>query len=270
MNLTNDDIAEGLKHQIDAGKVTELPRHYLGASQLGHSCARHLWFYFRWADKINYTHRNNRIFRAGDDSEVIIVNELKRIGVKVKGQQETIKHCEGYILGHSDGIISNVPGIEDLTILLEAKSAKDKSWNYFVKNGIQKQNKDYYCQAQVYMHKLKLPKALFVVLNKDTSELYFELIDYNKDDAESLLKRGEDVVYSSMPMKLISPDPSYYECNWCNFAGVCHENKPFNINCRTCSNIELYKGQWYCSKKKEFRTLEEQKQACESYDMMEV
>lgn len=268
--LTNEDIAQGLHYILNEGVIKKLPRPYLGMSQLGHVCSRYLWFYFRWADKVEYNHRKMRIFRAGHDSEEIIVADLRRVGVIVKGQQEELSHAEGYMLGHIDGIASNLSDMEDKKVLLEAKSAKNSSWKGWDKNGVKMHNKQYYCQSQVYMNKLDLDLALFVVLNKDTSEMLFEFVEYDKEEAEALLKRGEDIVYSDIPPKGINTDPTYYQCGWCEFGDVCHENKAFEVTCRTCKHIELNEGNFVCGLTKECRTKEQQKKACTKYEMLEV
>lgn len=267
--IENKDLAQGLSYMVDAGTQTSLPRHYLGLSQLGHSCGRYLWFYFRWGQTISHSHRKMRIFQAGHDSEKIIVNNLRRSGFNVTNTQTELVHANGYMLGHIDGIIQEIPEYNK-PVLLEAKSAKDAKWKSFEKNGVKRTYKEYYCQSQTYMNKLGLEKALFIVLNKDTSHLYYEIVDYNKVHAEALLMRGEDVIESPVPVKGLSTDPDYYECNWCEFEGICHKNESFEVSCRTCQHIRLNSGKWYCNIKKEDRTLKEQKEACEKYEMLIV
>ena len=270
MSITNEDIAQGLSYVFNEGTFKDLPRHYLGMSQLGHVCSRYLWLYFRWADKIEHTHRKMRIFQAGHDSEEIIVNDLRRVGVIVENQQTELSHCDGYILGHTDGTVYNLPDMEDHHIVLEAKSAKNSSWKGWQKNGVKRHNKEYYCQSQVYMNKFGLDLALFIVLNKDTSELLFEFVAYDKIAAEALLDRGEDIVYSPVPPKGINTDPTYYVCGWCEFKEVCHEHKAFSVTCRTCEHIVLNNGNWYCDLRHEDRNLEQQKEACQEYEMLKV
>ena len=66
---TNQEIAEGLRLQIESGEIEQTNRVYLGMSQMGHSCSRYLWYYFRWATVQKHTPRKLRIFSRGNHEE---------------------------------------------------------------------------------------------------------------------------------------------------------------------------------------------------------
>ncbi len=267
------DIADSLSYIVDKKKVKRLPRSYLGMSQLGHNCGKYLWFYFHWADHLKFSPRNLRIFAAGNDTETIIIDELKK-HFEITGSQDELVHCGGFIKGHTDGSIKGLPEIESEEVLLEAKSMKETYWKSFVKNCLKVSHKGYYDQSQVYGFLKGHKKILEVCLNKNTSELAYELLPVDEVRAQFLLDRGEDIVFAKVPPKGLSDDPAYYECNWCDMLEVCHEQKSFIKTCRTCQYVQCKiideTSVWYCNKHYEHLTLQEQKNACDDYNMMEI
>ena len=68
---------------IDEGNsVRELPRPYLGMSQLGGECWRQLWYYFRWCEYNSYDGRTGRIFQTGHNAEVKMIKDLESVGIE--------------------------------------------------------------------------------------------------------------------------------------------------------------------------------------------
>lgn len=61
-----------------------LPRGHLGASQMGKSCMRQVWYGFRWAKLDRHTGRMLRLFRRGHNEEWNVVAGLLDAGAEVR------------------------------------------------------------------------------------------------------------------------------------------------------------------------------------------
>jgi hypothetical protein len=65
---------------------------------------------------------------------------------------------------------------------------------------------------------------LFTALNKDSSELYFELIPFDSEAAQKYSDRAVQVIQASgnnEQMPCILADPSFFKCKMCGFRNVC-------------------------------------------------
>lgn len=91
------------------------------------------------------------------------------------GEQFGFSVTNGRIAGHMNAIIQN--------------------WARFFAN-IPASGKQMYAQIQLYMISLKLDEnpCLFTVLNKDTSELYHELIVFDAEDAQKYSDRAVQII----------------------------------------------------------------------------
>ncbi|GHS91916.1 hypothetical protein AGMMS49949_03120 [Alphaproteobacteria bacterium] len=97
-----------------------------------------------------------------------------------------------------------------------------------MKNRLEVANSRYYAQVQLYMAYLKLENCLFTSFNKDTAELYHELIPFDgkaashySDRAARILKSLE--IRESEPR--IARHPDVEECKMCRFYKTCWEEK---------------------------------------------
>lgn len=196
----------------------ETPRTYLGASSLGTECDRQLWLSFFFPKEVDKA-EVLRKFKVGHYLEPMVVELLKNAGFQVweldeDGSQFGFK--DGQIAGHCDGFIM----LEGEPHLLEIKTANSFSFKNFVKKGFT-DNERYRVQVQVYMHKFKLKNALCVVMNKDSQEMYYEIVPYDKIAAEYALRRGQEILDTEL-----MPDRKYvskmnFKCKFCNYYKEC-------------------------------------------------
>ena len=207
---------------------TEPPRGYLGASRLGEECCRSLQyeFYNTPKDK-NFSGQTLRTFAIGHALEDLAVQWLQVAGVQIGGRQAGFETAKGLIKGHIDGVLTGGP--EDFgpfPRLLEIKTASNKKFNEFKKHPLQKSNNVYYSQIQTYQAYLDLQNpALFLVINKDTSEFYFENIPFDSQTAQEISDKGARIIQACLSGDLlprISEDPGFYLCGWCSWNGRCH------------------------------------------------
>ena len=66
--------------------------------------------------------------------------------------------------------------------LWECKSANSKKFSEFVRKGVANANPVYAAQIALYQAYMDLTEnpALFTVMNKDTSEIYYELVPFDE------------------------------------------------------------------------------------------
>ena len=104
----------------------------------------------------------------------------------------------------------------------------NKSWNDTAKRGLLITKPLYFAQIQLYMAYLNLEQCLFTALNKDTSELYFELIPFDSEVAQRYSDRAVQIIKASERNELlpcISSDPAFFRCKMCGFKDVCRQNE---------------------------------------------
>jgi hypothetical protein len=110
--------------------------------------------------------------------------------------------------------------------LWECKTMNNKSWNDTQKRGVLISKPIYFSQVQLYMAYMNLDEnpCLFTALNKDTSELYHELIPFDAEAAQRYSDRAAQIIKATENDELlsrISNDSSFYKCKMCAFHSEC-------------------------------------------------
>ena len=199
----------------EAQNKTEAKREYLGASAIGETCKRKSWYDFRWYVKSQYDGRLLRLFRTGHLQESRVYEELHAIGLTVDGEQDGFKLFGGHFRGHCDGVI-------DGDMLLEIKTHSQKNFLDLEAKGVQASKITHYKQMQAYMGALNLSKGLYFAVNKNTDEIYTEIVLFNEAVYRGILRDAKQIIFSDEPLPRISENPAYYECKWCPFREICH------------------------------------------------
>lgn len=197
-------------------------RNYLGGSSLGKECEALIWYNYKFPIKTDDP-RKQRIFDVGHALEPVVVGWLKEAGFTVYDLDENGKQFEvvdGEMQFHIDGVITGLPE-SPKPHLLEVKTAKDDRFKKYKKEGVEKADSEYYGQIQTYMLKFKLERCLFVMLNKDTQELYFERINLNKMEATFLVERGREIAGKTERPIRAYPNKEFYKCAWCGYRDRC-------------------------------------------------
>ncbi len=230
---------------VDAALQTESGarerRRYLGASRLGVACARALQFEYADAPVdpgAECAGRTLRIFEVGHALEDLAVRWLRLAGFELytrrkDGGQFGFSVAGGRIRGHVDGIFSDGPAELGLAfpMLWECKTMNDKNWKACVKSGVAISKPVYAAQVAIYQAYLEpaIPgiaanPALFTAINKDTQELWFELVPFDGGLAQRMSDRAVKVLQATEAGELlprIATDSSYYECKYCSWVTRC-------------------------------------------------
>ncbi len=221
----------------------ETPRDYLGASRLGVSCNRQLQFEYTNTPKDegqNFTGKILRIFQAGHVFEDLTIKWLRDAGFelatnKKNGQQFGFSVAGGKIKGHIDGVVTSAPNNLNLSfpMLWECKSMNNKSFKETVKKGLVISKPVYASQIAIYqaymessIEGISKNPALFTAINKDTAELYFELVTFDKNLAQKMSDKAVNILSATESHELlpkISSDPAYFECRFCPWSNRCQE-----------------------------------------------
>lgn len=216
---------------------SEAPRPHMGASLIGNECERYLWLNFRWVVAPSFPGRILRLFRRGHLEENQIILDLKNIGLNVSDQQKRV-YFNYHVSGSIDGIIKGgVPEAPKAEHLLEMKSYNDKRFNTLKSKGVEKSDFVYFIQCQCYMYGLKINRALFYAVNKNTDEIYTERIKLDKEIAEKYIERAQRIAISDRLPYPLSTDPTFFRCKLCSCHEFCHKTcTTKEVNCRTCAH----------------------------------
>ncbi len=226
---------------LQAESTARERRRYLGASRLGIACERALQFEYADAPVdagTEFAGRTLRIFEVGHALEDLAIRWLRLAGFDLytrrkDGGQFGFAVADDRIQGHVDGVIAGAPADLGLAfpMLWECKTMNDRNWKACVKSGVAVSKPVYAAQIAVYQAYLEssIPgisahPALFTAINKDTQELWFELVPFDGGLAQRMSDRAVRVIQATEAGELlprIAADSSYYECKYCSWATRC-------------------------------------------------
>ncbi|MBO7453853.1 MAG: hypothetical protein J6T91_00495 [Alphaproteobacteria bacterium] len=228
MQQLNDIVDSKILKQYN----TQEKRSYLGASSIGDECIRKVQLQYMQKDQ-KVSAKQIRTFDIGHCLEDLVIKWLRIAGFDLKtrnenGEQFGFSVANGKFAGHVDGLIYNFPeefpDKPEGPALLEIKTMNHKSWNDTQKRGVLVSKPVYYSQVQLYMAYLELDRCLFVALNKDTSDLYFEIIPFDPGMAQKYSDRAVQIIKATENNELlpcVSGDSSFFLCKMCGFRDHC-------------------------------------------------
>ena len=237
----------------------------MGLSGIGYRCGRMAQYSFRSAFVKKIGHRLSRIFNTGHGAEEFMIADLKRIGIEVYGEQESITGFAGHWKGHIDGRCIGVIESPKTEHLVEFKTMNDKSFKDTVKKKVKASKPGYYDQMQAYMGYLKLTRALFMAYNKNDSSYYIERVKFDSERFAQL-KEKELIILEESPVARIGNPITWFECKFCDARDLCMDNVKPVVSCRTCQHVDILdEGKWECSRTQLNLTLQDQANGCSSY-----
>lgn len=221
-------------------------RGHMGASMMGGSCGRAIWYSFRWYTKPHFPGRILRLFNRGHLEEGRIIALLLAAGIEVwqqdeNGKQFRISGSHGHYGGSGDGIARGLPDLPPGTpVVLEFKTHNDKSFASIVKDGVRASKLVHWVQTQQYMRKMSIAVTLYVAVNKNDDSLYMELIPIDTAAADQYIERADKLIWMKEEPARIGnpPSPGNFECKWCDHKPVCWLKAEPDRNCRTCAKSE--------------------------------
>jgi hypothetical protein len=170
-------------------------------------------------------------FDIGSYLEGAVIDWLTAAGYEVRtrredGTQFEVEMPERVGIGHLDGMIRWGRPSDGEWRLLEIKTAKAKKFGELVEAGSYRDwNPGYYDQIQAYMGASNdtLRDCLAIVLNKDTSELWCEMVRFDPERYAELEAKARLVVESDEIVPRPKEAKSQYcaHCKWCSRNAWC-------------------------------------------------
>jgi hypothetical protein len=265
-------LGKVIPHMADAYRTDEEEhRSHLGASILGQECSRAIWYNFHWITKGAFEGRMLRLFNRGHLEEARFLAMLLMIGCQVyqqdeNGKQFRIHFGDGHGGGSGDGIAVGIPDLPaGLPALSEFKTHSEKSfielagplkdWRAYVAGtgkftgkGVKEAKFEHFVQMNLYMYKMGLTHALYMAVNKNTDDIYAEILTVDPLLAQMYLDKGEKIIWMQTPPEKMNPSPGFWKCRFCDHRPVCHLSAAPDTNCRTCRFADPAPGGvWQCS-----------------------
>lgn len=278
---------EAMNKVIESEQETE-PREYLGMSQIGHSCKRHLFYSFRWAYKRHFDAYTLKCIQDGHHGEDLMVSRLARVpGIEISPvdpktfKQYEFKSFYGHYSGHSDGIISGLLEAPDTTHVFEHKQVKPEKLReleraiiqHGEKNALEHWDPIYYAQAVSYMSFSGLTRHYLTCSKPGGREQISVRTNENKAYAKRLLDKAESIIFADEPPTRISDKADWFECVLCDFKDICHGTTIAQPNCRTCVHITPSKegnAAWYCERHNGNVPLDFQREGCNQHRLIPI
>lgn len=231
----SDAINAKINEALQRKNQNQDRRDYVGASGVGHECARSTQFEFAgskrekpWGDltlrKFDFGHMGEELARAWfQDAGFNLISTSARTGKAIGFSQ-----LEGRFRGHVDGVFTAGPEIEGVgyPCLWECKSVGSKTYKAIEKDGLKKARPSYYAQVAIYAAYLELTDhpTIFTVTNLDTGEQLHLTIPFDADEAQRMTDKAVSIVKSTEVGELLPrpfADPEFYICKGCAFSERC-------------------------------------------------
>lgn len=232
-------------------------RKHLGLSIIGEDCARKLWLDFRHAivhkDFSNSSKSNGqmlRLFNHGTVIEHAPLELLVEMGFRpvedpvdengFPTQHRTQRYANGHVGGSMDGLMYLPAKFGDFLCIIEVKTSASSEFRKLKSEGVQLHRYMHWCQMCSYGYDKGAPYGLYVALNKDTDEIYFEFLQLNLELGKDMILKGEAIVNAKTPPQRIAASPTSWKCaaknKKCPFISICHHDEVMHKSCRSCSH----------------------------------
>jgi hypothetical protein len=229
-NLSLEPINGAINTAIERAAATaaELPRPYLGASIIGHDCARRIQF--DWWCKPELAARTREIFDRGHYFEERSRRHFMAVGFKfAPSEMLAFSAAGGALRGHADGIIIAGPDLAGVYLnfpfVWEHKALKAASWREVERDGFEKKHPHYLAQVSLYQAYLNITNpALFTVTNADTCEWLHFWIPFDAERAQAWSDRAVSIIEATRAGELLPrayDEPTNWHCKMCPHAERC-------------------------------------------------
>lgn len=237
-------------------------RSHLGASILGHDCARFVFNNFRWMKAEKPSPRLKRLFNRGHEMEPRFLEWLKGAGFDVyqldpnTGKQFTCSEVHGHFGGSCDGVAvattrvrRELQPLVGIPLLCEFKTHNTKSFVHLVNNGVKISKPQHFTQHSLYGRAFKIELGLYLAINKNDDDIWPEFVRLDYRQAEDYIAKAEDIITARIPPPKIALNPEHIKCKFCTYRGICHEGEKPHHNCRACIHSQpALNAEWYCNK----------------------
>jgi hypothetical protein len=230
VNISASSISVGINAAIEqaARRNVRQPRGYLGASIVGHECARRVQY--DWFCDPVHAARTYEIFDRGHYFEQRSRQCLVDAGFRLAPAQALAFSAAGGLLrGHADGIIIHGPDLPGLYLIYpliwEHKALGSKGWKKLERDGLIRAFPEYATQVALYQSYLDVTNpALFTALNANTCERIHFLVPFDAERAQAASDRAVAIIEASRAGQLLprfTDDASDWRCVMCSHRERC-------------------------------------------------
>lgn len=256
------------------------PRPHLGASLIGKSCSRAMWYDFRWATKAMFDGRMLRLFDTGNKEEFRLTVDLRNAGVTVldkepgTNKQYQFKDLGGHFSGSMDAAMQGLAEAPATWHVGEFKTHNLKSFVALKKEGVKLAKPEHWHQMNMYMGWSGMTRAAYFAVCKDNDEIYIERVEFDQATFDGDKAKARQIIESGSPLSRMSEDPTWFECTYCNHHAICHAQRSPEVNCRTCvHSTPVITGEldnsnlapWHCAKHDRALSFDDQLAGCDSH-----
>lgn len=197
------------------------------------------------------------MFDPGDglveDVTGIDFHELRAAKAGVKRKQFRISNHLGHYGGSLDGMCKapyryNIS--EDLIFLNEFKTnGTGSGFTSVDTDGVAKAKPKHYKQMCQYGYRYQLKYGIYLIENKNDSAITVKIVELDWNLGRQLEDKAGKIIFATEPPARLSENESFFDCKYCNFAGICHRNEPVEKNCRSCRfAMPTNDASWTCSR----------------------
>lgn len=183
-------------------------------------CRREIVYQMLGYPKQDIPTRVLRIFDNGDSMHERYQNWFAEMGILISPELP-LKNEELCISGRTDALIR----INDELVLVELKSANDRSFGWMVKKNEPKE--DYVMQLQLYLHLTGIDKGIILIENKNDQTILEFPIAYDKEMSNELINKIKYCVDHAKSNEIPERDytKSTFQCKYCDYAEMCWSSK---------------------------------------------
>jgi hypothetical protein len=233
---------------------SEKTRKYIGASSIAEPCHAYLALSMRGFPSTAPSAQLIRIFNQGHAIETLVVDTLIAAGHNVEpvdlatGKQWGYASHGGHHRAHLDGFITLAGDSERMT--LEIKSMNRKSFDSFVKKGVQLSHPHYYAQCVdglglARIAKVDVNNCFFIAHCKDNSQYHCEVIGYNSTLFGDLTSKVARVTGGES--ERTGSHVNEYTCGQCFKRDSCWKPNVTERDCSHCTHSAPAENRgWLC------------------------
>ena len=208
--------------------AARLSRAYLGASIVGHECARQIQY--DWWCVPELPARVRLIFDRGHAFESLILAQLTLAGFLFAPREALgFTALDGYFAGHADGIVTSGPDLSDAHFVYpaiwECKALNAKNFRAVVRSGFAATFPRYATQVALYQHFLDKPNpALVSCVNADSCETLHLVLPFDATRAKEAIACAQGIIDTTRAGDLLprfTGDPENFQCRICQHRRRC-------------------------------------------------
>lgn len=217
--MTTGKLTKLIEKQQES--IVDDVRYYIGASSIGSDCLRQIWYEYKGTPSSGVPTKTRRAWAIGKTLEGLVLDWLEAAGITLVRTWWELKSAKVKIFkGHLDAVWIKK---DEAFAIIEVKTAKDSIYKTFVSKGVKACNPQYYAQIQSYMGMSGIESAYILVLNKDNSELYDELVTFDEEFYKGLEDKALMISQSNIEPPKVNGSPYWWQCKICKFNKECHK-----------------------------------------------